>query len=222
MKTDNKDKLWVVIWIVGLLIVWIWNKIFLHEPALIQLQYAFLNTIFISFLVIILATLLAWFVTHIMHYLKGLKTQIFRVLITFFLNIIRSIPQIVGVLIGYIFLTLLIQQEIVSNTVYIIFNKQIAIFGIAIFLQCSIDFIISVGLSTEISPVNLPVTLGSLLAKIDSKQDILALGYAISHWSYVSNIFFEHLQGITVAFLIVFSLLCIYHISKGYAKRHRL
>ena len=277
----DKDKFWLLIWICGLLLVWIWNKIFLHGPDLKQLQYAFVNTMLISLLVIVVATLLAWISAQAMQYFKVLKTQIFRVVLTFVFNIIRSIPQIVGVLIGYVLLTLLIQQEAIEKNIYKmilmasilslfiflevldllieriehfkkldffdamrvcglkesriinreillrssyvhIFNKLIAIFGIAIFLQCSIDFMISVGLSTEISSVNLPVTLGSLLAKIDSKQDILALGYALSHWTYLGKIFFEHLQGITVAFLIVFSLLCVYHISKGYTKRHRL
>lgn len=103
-----------------------------------------------------------------------------------------------------------------------IFNKLIAILGSAIFLQCSVDFIISVGLSTEVNSITLPVTLGSLLAKIDSKQDILAIGNTLTNPLYFPNLFFEHLLGVTVAFLIVFSLLCIYNISNGYAERHRL
>lgn len=103
-----------------------------------------------------------------------------------------------------------------------IFNKLIAVFGSAVFLQCSVDFIISVGLSTDINPVSLPVTLGSLLAKIDSKQDILAIGNTLFNPSYLPNLLFQHLQGITVAFLIVFSLFCINNISNGYAERHRL
>ena len=103
-----------------------------------------------------------------------------------------------------------------------ILNKLIAIFGSAIFLQCTIDFIISVGLSTQISSVSLPTTLGSLLAKIDSKQDILAIGTTLTNPAYFSHIFFEHLQGITVALLIVVTLLCIYKISNGYAERNRL
>jgi ABC-type dipeptide/oligopeptide/nickel transport system permease subunit len=103
-----------------------------------------------------------------------------------------------------------------------IFNKLISVFGVAVFLQCSVDFIISVGLSTDVSSVNLPITLGSLLAKIDSKQDILAIGYSITHPGYIKNLFFGHLQGVTVSFLIVFTLLCIYNISNGYAERHRL
>ena len=103
-----------------------------------------------------------------------------------------------------------------------ILNKLIAIFGSAIFLQCTIDFIISVGLSTQVSSVSLPTTLGSLLAKIDSKQDILAIGNTIMNPSYFSHIFFEHLQGVTVAFLIVFTLLSVYKISNGFAERNRL
>ena len=103
-----------------------------------------------------------------------------------------------------------------------IFNKLIAILGSAIFLQCSVDFIISVGLSTEVNSITLPVTLGSLLAKIDSKQDILAIGNTLTNPLYFPHLFFQHLLGVTVAFLIVFSLLCIYNISNGYAERHRL
>jgi hypothetical protein len=103
-----------------------------------------------------------------------------------------------------------------------IFNKLIAVLGSAIFLQCSVDFIISVGLSTEVNAITLPVTLGSLLAKIDSKQDILAIGNTLTNPLYIPNLFFQHLLGVTVAFLLVFSLLCIYHISNGYSERHRL
>jgi ABC-type microcin C transport system permease subunit YejE len=103
-----------------------------------------------------------------------------------------------------------------------ILNKLIAVLGSAVFLQCSVDFIISVGLSTDVNSVSLPTTLGSLLAKIDSKQDILAIGYTLTHVGYAGKLLFQHLQGVTVAFLIVFSLLCIYNISNGYAERHRL
>jgi len=96
------------------------------------------------------------------------------------------------------------------------------VFGYAVFLQCSVDFIISVGLSTDVNEVTLPVTLGGLLASIDSKQDILAVGYTLTHPGYIGNLFFEHLQGLTVAFLIVFSLFCVYNIANGWAERNRL
>jgi hypothetical protein len=85
-----------------------------------------------------------------------------------------------------------------------------------------VDFIISVGLSTDVSSVNLPVTLGSLLAKIDSKQDILAIGYSLTHLGYIIRLPFEHLQGISVSFIIVFTLVCMYQIGNGFARRHHL
>jgi hypothetical protein len=278
---EEKDKLWLIIWSMGILAVWTWNKIFLHGPALIQIERAFFNTMLISLLVILFATTLGWLTTLVMYFSRTLNLHLVNTLFTFILNLIRSIPQIIGILVGYIFLTTIIYHEIVvsdlikivlmatilsffiflevydllsdridhfkkldffnamrvcgiresriinreiilrSSFVHLL-NKLIAIFGIAIFLQCSIDFIISVGLSTDVSSVNLPDTLGSLLAKLDSKQDILAIGYSFSHLNYFSKIFFEHLQGVTVAYLIVFTLLCIYQISNGYAKRHRL
>jgi ABC-type microcin C transport system permease subunit YejE len=117
----------------------------------------------------------------------------------------------------------IINREIIwrSSRIHMM-NKMIAIFGISIFLLCSVDFIISVGLSTDVSSVNLPVTLGSLLAKIDSKQDILAIGYSLTHLGYIIRLPFEHLQGISVSFIIVFTLVCMYQIGNGFARRHHL
>jgi hypothetical protein len=77
-------------------------------------------------------------------------------------------------------------------------------------------------LSTDVSLSNFPVTLGSLLAKLDSKQDILAIGSALSRIANAQSLFFEHLQGVSIVFVIVFSLLCIYKISNGLVKRYHL
>ena len=277
---SQKDRYWLSIWIFGLILIWIWNLLFLNKPALRQLESGFLNTLIISFLVIVFSTLLGWSTT-ILHNILEHNFPRLRIFLIFIINIIRSIPQIVGILMGYVILTLLIQsgflrsdflilvcmsliitifvfleifdllreriiyfsrrdffdamrvcgiseryiinREIIwrSSRIHII-NKLIAIFGISIFLLCSVDFIISVGLSTDVSSVNLPVTLGSLLAKIDSKQDILAIGYSLSHLGYFFRLPFEHLQGITVALIIVFSLVCIYQIGNGYTRRHHL
>jgi len=277
---NQKDRYWFVIWILGLLVIWIWNIMFLNKPALRQLQAGFLNTLIISFLVILFSAVLGWLTTNLYHMLERSLPR-FQIVLIFLINLIRSIPQIVGILMGYVILTILIQKGIVESDIsilvlmafiiavfvflevfdllrerityfsrrdffnamrvcgirerYIInreiiwrssrihlINKLIAIFGISIFLLCSVDFIISVGLSTEVSSVNLPVTLGSLLAKIDSKQDILAIGHTISHLGYAVRLPFEHLQGITIAFIIVFTLVCMYQIGNGYTRRHRL
>jgi ABC-type dipeptide/oligopeptide/nickel transport system permease subunit len=271
---------WFSIWIIGLIFIWSWNLVFLNKPALKQLESGFLNTLIISFLVIIFSILFGWGTT-ILHYLLERNYPRIQIILIFFINIIRSIPQIVGILMGYVVLTVMIQQGILRAEFHILvfmaliiavfvfleifdllrerigyyrrldffdamrvcgikeryiinreiiwrssrihmMNKMIAIFGISIFLLCSVDFIISVGLSTDVSSVNLPVTLGSLLAKIDSKQDILAIGYSLTHLGYVIRLPFEHLQGISVSFIIVFTLVCMYQIGIGFARRHRL
>ena len=234
----------------------------------------------ISFMVIVFSAILGWTTILLEHWLA----QHFpggQIILIFFINLIRSIPQIVGILMGYLLLTILIQKQVLTGEFIILFgiafiisvfvfleifdllkerithfrrldffnamlvcgiserfiinreiilrssllhiiNKLIAIFGVAIFLLCSVDFIISVGLSTEVSAVDLPVTLGSLLAKIDSKQDILAIGHSLTHWNYAIRLPFEHLQGISIALLIVFTLLCMYQITNGYTRRVHL
>jgi ABC-type amino acid transport system permease subunit len=275
----QKDKLWTSIWIAGIVMLWIWNRIFLNAPAFAQIQSAFIHTCFIAGLVIVFCCILGWGAAVGLYALERSQKQALSLCLTFLLNVIRSIPQIIGVLAGYVLITLLLRQDVLrsefsvmilmamltslfifleladlireridhyhtldfvnamlccgisehriihieilwKNSLAHIINKLIAIFGIAVFLQCSVDFIISVGLSTDVSPVNLPITLGSMLAKIDSKQDILAIGYSLTHLTYLPNLFFQHLQGLTTAFLIVFTLLSIYYISNGFAKRY--
>lgn len=277
----SKDKRWLIGWVAGIGALGIWNILFLNRPALKLIGAALFNTVFICAAATLFVLVLAWVTTIALHSLESRGHRTLHLCISFLLNLIRSIPQVVGVLFGYILLTDMIQNgmlqsnrvmlllmafalgififvEVVDlmlerishfkrldfydallvcgvperrivnfdilwkNSAVYIFNKLISVFGMAVFLQCSVDFIISVGLSTDVSAVNFPPTLGSVLAKIDSKQDILAVGHALTHPSYVGNLFFSHLQGLTVASLIVFSLLCIHNISDGYAERHHL
>ncbi len=277
----KKDQWWLLTGSIIFLLLWVWDRLFLNAPALRFLQIGFLNTLIISTLVILISLILAWVIIQKMFFFRGRNWAWAELLLTFFLNLIRSIPQIVGVLLGYVLITILLQLSILTaswqtlllmaaiialfvflelvdlmqeritfyqsldfynamkvcgissfriinfnilwkNSRGHILNKLIALFGVSIFLQCSVDFIISVGLSTKVSALNLPVTLGSLLAKIDSKQDILAIGYSFSHPARLSRLFLQHLQGISVAFSIVFLLIMIYKISNGYAERHRL
>jgi hypothetical protein len=276
-----KDSRWLASWVAVSLIVLVWDTLYLNKPALHKVLSGFFNTFFIALLVVFFTLVIGWSLTLLMHKLKLAANRTPYLMATFLLNLVRSIPQIVGVLFGYIGISALVQQEIISSKMLVfifmalcmsifivlelfdlmgeriehfkkldfysamrvcgisenrvvnfdilwknsrlhIFNKLIAILGYAVFLQCSVDFIISVGLSTDVNEVTLPTTLGSLLASIDSKQDILAIGYTLTHPDYFSHLFFEHLQGITVAFLIVFSLVAIYNIANGYAERNRL
>lgn len=277
----QKDKLWFLLWFAGMFLLWIWNLIFLNTPAFLLVQTAFLNTLFVGALVIIFSLMLGWSLSIALHFLENSAFSLFYYVLTFVLNLIRSIPQIVGVLLGYILLTFMIREGIIAGSLMqlvwmafvislFVFNelvvlirerieyfqrldffnamiscgvkefriinfdilwknsrehlihKIVSIFGITIFLQCSIDFIISVGLSTDVSLSNFPVTLGSLLAKLDSKQDILAIGTAITNPSYFTNIFFRHLQGVSIAFIIVYTLISVFKISDGLVRRFKL
>lgn len=280
-KTQRQDLIWLVCWLAGITLLWIWDLFFLNSPALHQVQSGALNTLIISCLMIFFSVSTAWLTANCLHYLESQRFKIIYHTFNFILNLLRSVPQIIGILFGYVLLTALMQQDIISGTfarlcamaaVLSIFTflelhdmlleridhfqqldfcnamrvcgisefriinheilfsnsrahllyKVIAIFGMAVFLQCSIDFIVSVGLSLQLSPVNFPLTLGSLLAKIDSKQDILAIGYSLTNWGYIGNLFTRHLQGISIAFLIVYTLLCIHKISNAYARRRQL
>ena len=277
----QKDTLWLVVWLAGMSVLWFWDAAFLNRPAFVRIQTASVNTLMAGTFVVLISLALGWSIAVALYFLETAKNRIVYLLLTFVLNMIRSIPQIVGILIGYILLTFFIEQEILRdqlfqilwmafvislfvflevvdlvrerisyyrkldffpamlccgikesriinieilwrNSVSHVLHKLISIFGAAIFLQCSIDFIISVGLSTDVSSSNFPVTLGSLLAKLDSKQDILAIGTIFSNIGYVKGLFIEHLQGISIAFIIVFTLLCVYNISNGFVKRYHL
>ena len=274
---QQKDKWWLLLWLSGMLLFWLWDSSFLNAPALRRIETSLLNTFAIAILVTVFSLLLSWFWTWIFTISENLRFKQIRIFLAFLLNLLRSVPQILGVLgIYYMIVTsehlstiqiltfmafgisLFIFIELVDlmreriaffklmdfyaamrvngisehriinvdilwqNSLVHILNKLVSIFGMAIFLQCSVDFILSVGLSTEISAVNLPSTLGGLLAKTDSKQDILAIGYAFGHWSYLPKLLFTHLQGISIAFYIVFTLFSIFKISNGFAERHRL
>jgi ABC-type dipeptide/oligopeptide/nickel transport system permease subunit len=279
-NSQPKDRLWLGIWAGGLLVLGLWDALFLNAPAFALLRTAFLNTLFAGGMVVLFSLLLGWLSGVALHFSESRRRGLFLPL-TFLLNLMRSIPQIVGVLIGYVILTIFIERDLLrSETAQLLWmalaisvvvfqevtdlireriayyskldfvqamlccgiresrivnreilwknsrahfvQKLVSIFGTALFLQCSIDFIISVGLSTDVSLSNFPVTLGSLLAKLDSKQDILAIGGVLVHPLSFPSLLFVHLQGVSVAFAIVFSLVCIYKISNGMVERFRL
>jgi len=275
-------KRWTGLYFLGIITVLVWDILFLNRPAFRLVVSGFFNTFFISFLVVFQTLLCGWVTALILNLFDraGWRNKVYLILL-FLLNLLRSIPQIVGVLLGAIFITYLSKNNVITgyflhcllmssvlslfiflemadlirdrinhfkaldffdsmrvagirenriinfdilwkNARVHIFNKMISILGISVFLQCSVDFIISVGLATNVSVSELPITLGSLLAKIDSKQDILAIGHTLTHPFYFPELFFKHLQGITVAFLITFTLLSIHKIASGYAQRHRI
>jgi len=279
--SHKKDVRWLAAWLITLLVVSVWCLLFLNGPALKKVAEGFGSTLLIAFLVSLFSLGLGWGFALMLHFLELKRKSSATLAVTFLMNLIRSVPQVVGVLFCYVLIAQGIEGRLFQSNAIIfplmsvcmslfifveitdllreriahfmrldfynalrvcgvpegrivnfdilwknsrvhILNKLISVFGMAVFLQCSADFIISVGLSAEVNAVNLPVTLGSLLATLDSKQDILAIGYTLTHPSYFYKLFFTHLQGVTVAFLIVLSLLSIDRIAGGYAERHRL
>ncbi len=275
------DLFWLVLWIGGLGVLLIWDLFFLNAPALRQFLNALENSLLAGALVVGFSLLFGWISGTWLFLAERRNHRLVYLFSAFVLNLIRSVPQIVGMLAGYVVLTLLIEQsaglgpstllfwmsfittcvvfydvtdlirsrisqfaaldfypamlcsgvresriiniEILwKNSRAHLLQVMIGVFGMAVFLQCSIDFVLSVGLSTDVSATNFPVTLGSLLATMDSKQDILAIGTALTSPSYLPELFTRHLQGMSVAFAITFTLLCVHNIGSGFVRRHRL
>lgn len=278
---NKKDIVWIGIYLAGMVLLLVWDMFYLNKPAFSRVLTAYFNSFFAGLAVIIFAALLGWGGALLEYYTRENGNKILRVFFEFVINLIKSIPQIIGILVGYIILTILISHDVISGKIFQllwmsgvisvfvfmevkellderieyfrksdffdamiccgikeshiinyeifwknsrdhIIQKLISLLGITIFLQCSIDFIISVGLTTGVSLSGFPDTLGSVLAKLDSKQDILAIGNLITDPGYLPKIFTVHLQGINIAFLIIFSLLCLYKISNGYLRRKDL
>jgi uncharacterized protein (DUF486 family) len=281
LLAERKDLLWGILWFGGLALTWVWLDVYLNAPARILVGAACIHTFSGAVAAVVVALVIGWGTALFLHFLESTRRRGAYLAVSFALNLLRSVPQIVGMLIGYVIVTgltlnealtsdtslilatslvtaLFVFQEVVDlirerirhfeslefvsallvcgipsrviinreillkNSMAYLVQKSVALFGRAIFLICSIDFIVSVGLSAEVSLSNLPVTLGSMLAKLDSKQDILAIGTAFTDLRVVPTLFVEHLQGISVAFLIVYTLLCVYRIANGLMERYRL
>lgn len=261
--------------------VLLWDALFLNQPAMRRIQLAVLNSAFCGLAVVGMSVVSGWLIGTGMDAAEAMHRRKTYLVLSFGVNMIRSIPQIVGILLGYTLLTALMLEDLLRGelvqllcmsavvSVFVvpevvdlfrerirfyrsmdfvdamrccginesrivnieilwrnsrvhILHKAISVFGISLFLQCSIDFVVSVGLSIEVSASNFPVTLGSVLATLDSKQDILSIANVLSDPLYVRALLTTHLQGITVAWIIVFSLICVYKVANGVVQRHRL
>ncbi|HTP81212.1 MAG TPA: hypothetical protein VMM57_12520 [Bacteroidota bacterium] len=277
----RKELAWFCMWCAGIGCLFLWDEIFLNAPAFDRVRAALFNTLVSGAGAVFLSLVLGWASGAAFFLLEQRRARYSFALLSLVANAIRSLPQVVLVLVGYVLLNQLILAEIirsetaqlawvtvtVSVAVFLevsdtirsrleyfrslefidamlccgisesriihreilwrnsrehLLHKLIALFGVAIFLQCSVDFIVSVGLSTNVSLSNVPLTLGSLLASVDSKQDILALSNLFSDPAYITEIVVRHLQGVSAAFCIVFTLVCFFMIANGYARSRRL
>jgi ABC-type methionine transport system permease subunit len=283
MRTQDNGgaRTWALVWILAMGGVLLWDALFLNRPAMVRIQGAVLNSFFCGISVAGIALTVGWALGVATDSAEAKGRRRTYLALAFLVNMVRSIPQIVGILLGYTVLTALVVADqlrsataqllsmsavvsvfIVPEVVDLIrerlrffrskdfvdamrccgisewrivnreilwrnsrahlLHKAISVFGISLFLQCSIDFVVSVGLSTAVNASNFPVTLGNVLATLDSKQDILALANLLTEPSYIGALLTTHLQGITVAFIIVFSLLCVYRIANGVVERYGL
>jgi len=277
----SNDTKWILIWLAGISVLLVWDLVFLNKPALARVWFGFGNTLLVSVISLITALFLSFTVSSWITLSKWDGRPKLAKSGELFLNIFRSVPQIIGLLTGFLILTLLVTSEFMTGKTAILtgfgitvgvvifyefsdmllervtwfeqtdfisasrtagvpdthllfieiwfrnsrphlINKLISGFGATIFLLCSIDFVLSVGLSSSVSPINFPPTLGSMLAQIDSKQDILSVGILLSDPLYFPSLFTRHLQGLSVAFLIVFTLACTFKMGNAFTRRHRL
>ena len=280
-RTVPKDAQWAFIWGSGIAVCGAWNAAFLNAPAFGMLVSAFFHSIFAGIAAVAGAFVLGWSAGVGLHALRSRGWGFAALVVTFMLNIVRSVPQILGLLGGYVILTaltatgtlsgtaaqLLFMSGVMSTFLFLevadlveerinhfkaldfypammccgisefriihveilwrcsgshLLQRAMSMFGTALFLQCSVDFIVSVGLSTDVSLSNFPSTLGSLLARLDSKQDILAFGTAFMRPSYLFEIPFQHLQGLSTAFFIVYTLLCSFRAAQAFVRRKGL
>lgn len=283
MRTQHNGgaRTWALVWVLAMGAVLLWDALFLNRPAMLRIQGAVLNSFFCGIAVAGIALSAGWALGVATDSAEAKGRRRTYLALVFLVNMVRSIPQIVGILLGYTVLTamvvadqlrsataqLLSMSAVVSvfivpevvdlvrerlrffrskdfvdamrccgisewrivnreilwrNSRAHLVHKAISVFGISLFLQCSIDFVVSVGLSTAVNASNFPVTLGNVLATLDSKQDILAFANLLTEPSYIGALLTTHLQGITVAFIIVFSLLCVYRIANGVVERYGL
>src|ERR1041384_2881881 len=114
MRTSRMHLLWPVIWLGGLCGLLTWDSLFLNGPAYKRLPGAFANTMLAGAIAVFLAPLLGWGAGAALHLLET-RRRFLYLGVTFILNIIRSIPQIVGILGAYVLLTILIQYEVVQS-----------------------------------------------------------------------------------------------------------
>ncbi len=271
---------WLMAWIAGIAIVLGWDRLYLEAAAYDRMLHATWNTLALGVGSVILATGLGWVGGSAFYFLETRGNRRGYAILTFAVNLVRSIPQVLGILLVYFTISRLIESDVAlgegtlafllacgiavfvsievidlvrdriahfagsdfvaamlvcgiaerkiihveilwRNCRTLIFHKATSLLGVTLFLLCSVDFIVSVGLATDVQAVNFPATLGNILARLDSKQDILMLGVALTHVSEWPTLLFRHLQGISSAFLLVFSLICIHQIVRSFHQRLR-
>jgi ABC-type methionine transport system permease subunit len=112
---SHKDTRWISIWIIGSFLLLIWDVLFLNKPAFQKVISGFFNTFIIALMVVLFTLMSGWLVTLLLHSLQSRSNKTLYLIVTFFLNLIRSVPQIIGVLFAYVAITLLVEGAVISS-----------------------------------------------------------------------------------------------------------
>ena len=102
---QRKDIRWLSFWFLGMIVVWIWDALFLDPLSYELVQAAIFNTFFGAGAAVAAALGLGWGGALLLYFLENGKKRFFYLPILFMVNLIRSVPQIIGLLIGYIILS---------------------------------------------------------------------------------------------------------------------
>jgi len=108
---SDPAKFWFRIMIVGLLLIYLWNAAFLYESGFKRWQAALFNSIFVSFVASLLSIFLGWFFSYYKYINEYLDKVVVSKTIIFFIDAIKSIPQVIGALTGYAILTNLTARD---------------------------------------------------------------------------------------------------------------
>ncbi len=271
-----RDKFWATVFVSAMLVLFVWNSIFLNAPAFDKWITATANTYLLGVFSTALAFLFGGAFVAVRIHAENKNRSLALSVLRLVLDFLKSIPQIVWLLFGYVFLIynfsdtplryawlafvlalvfanevhdeiigrinffkksgfyeamlaagiserrIILRDVLLLNSLPHLINRAIIVFASVVFLLCSADFIVSVGLSNELSLSSLPVTLGNVLANISSKEDILAAREVFANPLYLPKLFTANLQGVSAAFTLVFTLISAYKISNGLVERKKL
>ncbi len=272
-----KDKLWVVIFLVGFFVIFAWNYFFLNEDAFNKWIEAIFYTYSLAGVTVLISFLFGWGLALFKELAESRGNSAAVLFVNLFLDFLKTAPQIIVLLFGYTVMIFYLRNAPALSFVWLAFvlslaflndvfdemsnriavfrksdfynamlisgikesriinrdilllnssahliNRAVMVFSSAFFLLCSADFIVSVGLTENITLSGLPATLGNILAHVSSKEDILAVRELFSNPLYFPELFTTHLQGISAAAVLVFTLISAYKISNGIVERKRI
>ena len=133
-RTLSRDTLWLIVWLSGIAALAVWDTLFLNRPALKLLIGGFVNTFCVALMVIVVTLALGWATTILLHSLEKRKSRIGYLIATFVLNLVRSVPQVVGILIGYVWIAFMIQDGTLRNQ-FAVFTVMACCMSLFIFLE---------------------------------------------------------------------------------------